>query len=561
METASRETIFTSDSNQSSARKWRSAFSKRAFDICASALGLLFLSPIFAMLALAIKRDSRGPVFYRGPRLGRGDQPFGILKFRTMREEAASYQGPRVTAEGDPRVTPLGKWLRDTKLNELPQLWNVLVGEMSLVGPRPEDPSLAEAWPQELRAEVLSLRPGITSPASVLFRDEEKLLSGQSLMETYLGDITPSKLRLDQLYVRHRSFLLDLDVLLWTILVVIVPNLREKKPPEDYLFWGPISRLGRLYFSWFLIDALTTLTAFGIVGGFFRLFIGPLDLGFFSALVIALGYSLLFSSIAALTGAQNISWSNASASDILDLLPPLGLSFVVAMGLNYWARLLPTHVLMDATLVAFAGFVFTRYRSRLFTGLISRWVNRPGANLGLRERVLIMGAGETGQYAAWRMSHGRAAHNFQVIGFADDDMFRQGARLNGFNVLGRSGDIPELVRKYDIGLILFAINKVAVTQRKALLQSCRATGARVVTWPDMPGLIRRLVGEEGTTETAQPESSAPESPALSENLELVEWLDDLEEDLTQGDYSAALEHIYQMRDALESSQISKTGNP
>lgn len=220
------------------------------------------LAPIFGLLAIAIKRDSTGPVFYRGPRLGMGGKPFGILKFRTMREEAASYQGPRVTAEGDPRITPLGKWLRDTKFNELPQLWNVFVGEMSLVGPRPEDPELAEGWPREVRAEVLSVRPGITSPASVLFRDEEKMLSGQLLMETYLGDITPSKLRLDQLYVRHRSFLLDLDVLLWTFLVVLVPSLRDKKPPEEYLFWGPISRLGRKYVNWFIMDTFTTLAAF-----------------------------------------------------------------------------------------------------------------------------------------------------------------------------------------------------------------------------------------------------------------------------------------------------------
>ena len=108
-----------------SLRAWRGKGFKRAFDFVLSGLGLLILSPLFLLIAIIIKRNSPGPVFYRGARLGRGDRAFFILKFRSMREEAASYAGPPLTAEDDPRITPLGKWLRDTKLNELPQLWNV----------------------------------------------------------------------------------------------------------------------------------------------------------------------------------------------------------------------------------------------------------------------------------------------------------------------------------------------------------------------------------------------------------------------------------------------------
>jgi lipopolysaccharide/colanic/teichoic acid biosynthesis glycosyltransferase len=555
METTSRETIFISNAQTPSPSKWRSGFLKRAFDIFASALGLLFLSPLFGLLAIAIKRDSPGPVFYRGPRLGLGGKPFGILKFRTMREEAASYDGPRVTAEGDLRITPLGKWLRDTKLNELPQLWNVLVGEMSLVGPRPEDPELAESWPRELREEVLSVRPGITSPASVLFRDEEKLLSGRLLMETYLGDITPSKLRLDQLYVRHRNFLLDLDVLMWTLLVVLIPSLREKQPPEQYLFWGPISRLGRRYVNWFLLDTLTTLAAFGMAGVLLRLLIGPLDVGLLPALVIVVGFSVLFSAIAAAAGVQNISWANASASEALDLLPPVILSYLTALGVNIWLALLPNHILVIAALLAFGGYVVTRYRSRLLTGIISRWVGWRGSSLGLRERVLVMGAGETGQFAAWRLSRGQALAQFQVVGFVDDDMFRQGARLNGFSVLGLRRDIPELVRKHDIGLIVFAIHKISRGERREILKACRATGARVVTWPDMPDMLR-----------TQPRTSSTggglgEGKPMQAGDDLLQWLDTLEEDLNQGDYCSALEQIHSLRVSLQSKNPPETGAP
>ncbi len=155
---------------------WLDNFLRRAVDILASALGLVFLSPFFALIAILIRLDSPGPVFYRGPRLGKGGKTFGMLKFRSMYERLESYEGPRVTSQDDQRVTPLGQFLRNAKINELPQLWNVLKGDMSLVGPRPEDPKLAEEWPEDVRDELLSVRPGVTSPASVVYHDEEKKL-------------------------------------------------------------------------------------------------------------------------------------------------------------------------------------------------------------------------------------------------------------------------------------------------------------------------------------------------------------------------------------------------
>lgn len=193
---------------------------KRALDIVASLLGLVLLAPLFAILAVLIKRESPGPVFYRGIRLGKGGKLFSIHKFRTMHEAPESYQGARLTARDDPRVTPFGRWLRDRKLNELPQLWNVLTGEMSLVGPRPEDPEIASAWPEEARGVVLSVRPGLTSPASLHFRNEEYLLRCDCAMQTYLGSILPTKLCLDQQYVRCRSLWLDLLVLFSTVLAL-----------------------------------------------------------------------------------------------------------------------------------------------------------------------------------------------------------------------------------------------------------------------------------------------------------------------------------------------------
>ncbi len=201
MQTTDAKKLILSLLKPASARfMWRALF-KRAFDILVSSLGLILLSPFLLPVAILLRRESSGPILFRGPRLGRGGKPFNILKFRTMYERPETYNGPRVTAKGDDRITPLGHWLRGTKLNELPQLWNVLIGDMSMVGPRPEDPEIAKTWPAEACIEILSIRPGITSPASVLYRDEENLLPAEETMDTYFREILPDKLRLDLLYV------------------------------------------------------------------------------------------------------------------------------------------------------------------------------------------------------------------------------------------------------------------------------------------------------------------------------------------------------------------------
>ena len=141
------------------ANKQIDLLAQRALDIVVAISGLLLLIPVFIIVPILIYRDSPGPIFFKGKRIGIEGRIFNILKFRTMYETQASYDGPRLTAQDDPRVTPLGDWLRSTKINEFPQLWNVLKGDMSLVGPRPEDPELAKEWPEDVRKILLSVRP------------------------------------------------------------------------------------------------------------------------------------------------------------------------------------------------------------------------------------------------------------------------------------------------------------------------------------------------------------------------------------------------------------------
>lgn len=190
---------------------------KRLFDLAFSALGLLLLSPFFLTIAFWIKTDSAGPVFFRQERVGRNGKPFRIHKFRTMVVNAEA-RGPQLTVGRDARITPSGHFLRKYKLDELPQLIDVLFGDMSLVGPRPEVPKYVAHYPAGVRELVLSVRPGITDSASIEFRDENALLEGAADPELkYIQSILPVKLDYYREYVEQQSLWLDMKIIGRTI--------------------------------------------------------------------------------------------------------------------------------------------------------------------------------------------------------------------------------------------------------------------------------------------------------------------------------------------------------
>ena len=196
---------------------------KRAFDLCFSALALLLFLPLLVLLGVWIKADSSGPVFFRQTRVGRLGQPFDILKLRTMRVDSADSQGPQLTVGADPRITRAGKFLRHYKLDELPQFLNVLLGDMSVVGPRPEVPRYVDKYPPDVRRIVMSVRPGITDLASVEFRDESTLLAASDDPErTYVEVVLPRKLRIAVDYVQRRTLRLDLAIIWRTIAALVM---------------------------------------------------------------------------------------------------------------------------------------------------------------------------------------------------------------------------------------------------------------------------------------------------------------------------------------------------
>lgn len=210
---------------------------KRAVDLVIASVFLLLLSPLLLLVALAIFVDSPGPILYRCRRVGRGGRAFGLLKFRKMHAQA---EGGLLTIRGDERFTRIGEFLACSKIDELPQLWNVLRGDISIVGPRPEAAAFVARAPEY--ATILGVRPGITGLAQLAFAEESSILDPARPEEDYLERIFPQKIELDQLYVRRQSLFLDLKIVFWTFVAVVLrrqlyvdrrtgaPGLRRRMP-------------------------------------------------------------------------------------------------------------------------------------------------------------------------------------------------------------------------------------------------------------------------------------------------------------------------------------------
>lgn len=193
---------------------------KRLFDFIVAVAGLLVLSPLMLLAALVIKIDSPGPVFFKQQRVGQGFRPFLIYKFRTMVQDAPR-RGSSITVGADPRITRSGRFLRKSKFDELPQLINVLKGDMSLVGPRPEVPRYVEMFRQDY-AVILNVRPGITDLASLKYRDEAAVLVAvKDPEQEYVTRVLPEKIKLAKQYIREASFMFDLKLILQTLLRIV----------------------------------------------------------------------------------------------------------------------------------------------------------------------------------------------------------------------------------------------------------------------------------------------------------------------------------------------------
>lgn len=218
---------------------------KRLLDIVASLTAILLLAPPLILIMIALRLTGEGEIFYRQTRLGRGGRPFSILKFATMLKNSPNMSGGDITSGNDPRVLPFGHLLRKSKINELPQLFNILLGDMSIIGPRPLTPRVAAMFDAQHWERIKNVRPGLSGISSIVFRDEEALLSGQDdYQKTYATAIVPYKIILEGYYAQHQGLWLDILLIFATIAAVIRPDFELRQLLKDLP--GPPEELQRL---------------------------------------------------------------------------------------------------------------------------------------------------------------------------------------------------------------------------------------------------------------------------------------------------------------------------
>jgi FlaA1/EpsC-like NDP-sugar epimerase/lipopolysaccharide/colanic/teichoic acid biosynthesis glycosyltransferase len=447
---------------------------KRSFDLAVSAVSLLVLAPVFLVIALLIKRDSEGPVFYRGERVGRNGTRFRIYKFRTMVADAERL-GPGITPRNDPRITRFGRRLRRSSLDELPQLINVVRGEMSLVGPHAEIPEIVDRYPP-LGQRLLALRPGLTSPASLAYRNKEKLIGADP--SRYADVILPERLALDIRYLFRHSF--------WTDLRVIAQTIGVMFGLDSFAFrW--LARSVRRHVPWLLLDAPVIVAAF-YAALFLRLldfpgsgvssYLGALTRWMLPLLILYLVMTLLW-------GVHRRVWRFATAADVRPIFGASATATVVALGLDLFSgsqgpRLLPLGVILLGGFFSASGMVLIRYRSRLLRGL-----SPSGRSVGEGTRAIIYGAGDAGQHLALRLLTHQSGDIYDLVGFVDDDPRKRGQRIHGLPVLGARQELAHIIARRHVDLIIIAINNVRGEDLRQILAVAQQTPAQIRIIPNV----------------------------------------------------------------------------
>jgi FlaA1/EpsC-like NDP-sugar epimerase/lipopolysaccharide/colanic/teichoic acid biosynthesis glycosyltransferase len=454
---------------------------KRHFDITMAAIGLVLSLPFLIVIGVAIKLYDGGPIFYRANRVGRGGRLFHLWKFRTMVVNA-DREGPAITAKNDPRITPIGRWLRRTKLDELPQLLNVLMGDMSIVGPRPEHPRYVALYTPEQR-QVLNVRPGITSAASLTYRQEEHILSSPDWERIYRAEILPAKLGIDLAYLSQRSFLSDIELILRTILAIYW-RYREAFMMLHWLnrnryillidiiliiFGAPLAFLIRLDASPLFVLHLPIIGLFAVTGLIVKPFI-----------YWAFGLYRRFWRYAS-TGELLLIVAAATVSSLV--LTVLFLAIILPYGL---IPFFPRSVLVIDWLLQLIFVGGVRFLVR-----VSTESSKAGESLGQRtrqRRVLIAGAGDAGAMITREIQHNPEL-GITPVAFVDDNPNKIGKRIHNVPVLSTLDDIPQLAQRLHIDEVIIAMPTVPGRVVRGITRLCEQSSVSSKTMPGMYELI------------------------------------------------------------------------
>ena len=460
---------------------------KRLLDVAASLVGLLLLSPLFVLIAAAIKLDSPGPVFYRQERVGRHGLLFRIFKFRTM-AVAPPASGAQITVAGDSRITRVGALLRRTKLDELAQLLDVLRGTMSLVGPRPEVPRYVAHYPPAWRERLLSVRPGITDFASVRYRDESDLLARAADPEReYIDVILPMKLRYALRYVDQPSIANDLRVIGLTLNTVFAPNLpspRRLLPMNDSKLWPWLDQAmsalrPRNRSIAMAADALTVLACWHITYlfrlGFERWQPGRPWYDDYVSFGVVLTYLVLL----AVTGVPRGPWRFFGFDDFKRIAAACVIAGLVSAVAVLGAQLtgVARAVLLLHPLFCLLALCLSRMAYRMVWEAAR---SRVSDVEGEPRRAVVLGAGEAARRLVGTI-HRR--DGWTVLALLDDDPAKQGLRVGGVSVQGTLADLvfPHILA--GATHVIVAMPGATQEQRDRAVELARHSGLQVMNVP------------------------------------------------------------------------------
>jgi len=442
---------------------------KRLLDLCGAIVGLLVSLPVLVFIAIAVKLDSRGPVFFTQVRVGRQGRPFRLYKFRSMVVDADKNSA--ITGDGDARVTRVGRILRPLRLDELPQLLNVLKGEMSLVGPRPEAPSIVSRYTAE-QLRILEVPPGLTGPTQLTHLDEASHMPpGTDPTEHYVRHVLMGKLEQDLHYIKSRTFLGDVALLLRTPLCLAQCFLERPRP-------GRFVKAARLS-----IDI--TLAGVATYAAFLARFDGNIPADVDASLIGGLPFILsVYAAAFLLLGTFRSIWRFASVEDFWRVAKACGIGGIVnAVGMHTLGWGYPRSVFLMSPAITLLFLATARLAFRtLATALVSTGSARD------RRRVVIVGAGRTGASLAREIvSNPRLP--VDLVGFVDDDRHLERAMLHNVPVLGTTSELEELSRKHQLSEAIVAIPRPTLSQLRRIREACTRAGLVFRTLPSLGQLV------------------------------------------------------------------------
>lgn len=433
----------------------------RIADICLSLIGLLFLGIAYPLIALLIKLDSRGPVFYKCDRVGLNGKIFKMYKFRTMYETPIAV-GPNLSPLGDPRVTPVGRVLRRLKLNELPQFINILKGEMTLIGPRPESPDLATLYPENAR-KIFTVKPGLIGPNQILGRNEEESYPpGVDPVKYYIETLLPRKISLDLEYIENKSFFKNLKFFFQAIWVIITGALSRRHFLEN---WSQILL--------FLGDAFFCLASFTLAHLVRYERLGQsADLGVLYqvlplAVLVRLPVFIYF-------GFYQTLIRYLSLADIKRVIKGATVASLALIGVAFLFGIIRGYS-RGVFLIDWLCLTFLLTAYRLSAWRYRQYQRDKTLRKGEKINILIWGAGDCGELCLRYLEKERQPA-YKVVGFIDDDPRKRGRKIQGVKILGDRHHLGLLTQLYQVNKVFVAIASLTVPELRGILQTCWRLG-------------------------------------------------------------------------------------